>query len=135
MVSAEEGSFGSPESKGLGKTQVQDMHRDLWSSLGASLESWSVHRQPGVVQGTTDTGRPQKSSVNPEEPQAEDARTTNTRISVHQVLNPRAEGGTVPLGEEHFPPVALKQHGFVSWKHLKEIRHRNIGFNSIYVQR
>lgn len=85
---------------------------------------WShggIYRQSGVILRNNRQRMVQKEALltlRSLELQAEKARTKNTRTSAHQVPNRRAEAETVSLGKEHFPPVALKQHSFVSWKHL-----------------
>lgn len=122
MASTEDRSFDLSESKRSRKA----MHRfracrDLSSNLAALLESWKIYRQSGVKRRKKEIKDDSKKALLTLRSlglQAENARTKNTRISAHQVPNHRAEGGTVSLGKEHFLPVALKQHRFVSWKHL-----------------
>lgn len=81
---------------------------------------WSrggIYRQSAVILRTNSRKMVQMEALltlSSLELQAEKARTKNTRTPAHQVPNRRAEAETVSLGKEHFPPVALKQHSFVS---------------------
>lgn len=65
-------------------------------------QTWELRWSNGVFslvlsEGITDKAQLNKSSVNLEEPQAQNLRTKNRRISVRQVPNHRAEGGPVSL--------------------------------------